>query len=210
MTQKTYLIKALIVDSATSHGLADLHVRAYDKDPVWDDCLGSDDTDGRGACTIRFFEGDFRELFEGEPEVYLVIYGEGNRELHRTKPVRLKPEQITLELRVPISTPRPATPIRISVEEPTPDANSVRVRISIDERALQITRTPFGTRVELPGFYTAGEEGGPGLPARACATMILSLYPGGARERRWHISPVRSGLRRGPSCTAAQSSSRAL
>lgn len=176
MTQKTYLIKALIVDAATGQGLPDLHVRAYDKDPVWDDCLGSDNTDAHGACTIRFFERDFRELFEGEPEVYLVIYDDGNRQLHRTEPVRLKREQTTLELRVPISTPRPATAIRISVAEPpTPDANSLRVLISIDERALQITRTPFGTRVELPGFYTAGEEGGPGLPAHTFQIALPRL-----------------------------------
>jgi hypothetical protein len=79
-----YTLRGRVVDAATNRPLPALHVRAYDKDLVWDDCLGSDDTGARGDFLIRFAERDFREPLEHQPEIYVVVYRRGRKEIHRT------------------------------------------------------------------------------------------------------------------------------
>ena len=41
-----------------------LHVRAYDRDPIWHDRLGNADTDAQGGFRIAFTAFDFREPWE--------------------------------------------------------------------------------------------------------------------------------------------------
>ena len=57
----------------TSQGIHGLLVEAWDKDILCDDCLGQDYTNLDGSFCIYFTEKDFKEPFEGYPEVYLLI-----------------------------------------------------------------------------------------------------------------------------------------
>ena len=63
-------------------------VRAYDRDPIWDDRLGNADTDAQGGFRISFTASDFQEPLEGQPEIYLVVYDSplSGRPLTRTRP----------------------------------------------------------------------------------------------------------------------------
>lgn len=101
-TAKSYKVHGRVVDATTNRPLPELHIRAYDKDLIWDDCLGSDNTNIQGDFTICFFDYDFKELCEGQPEVYVVVYGPSKKLLHRTEPIHLAKEQHDLYLHIPI------------------------------------------------------------------------------------------------------------
>lgn len=82
-SKKWYRLLGRVTDASTSRSLAGLHVRGYDKDPVWDDCLGSDHTDAAGEFVIEFMEGDLKEVPEGRPEIYIVVY---DQDRNRVRP----------------------------------------------------------------------------------------------------------------------------
>ena len=109
-----YTLRGRVVDVATNGPLPALHVRAYDKDLLWDDCLGSDDTDARGDFLIRFSERDFKQPLEHEPEIYVVVYGRGRKEIHRTAPVRPPHGQTDIYVTVPIDASSLGTDPRVS------------------------------------------------------------------------------------------------
>ncbi len=61
-----------------------LVVRAYDKDLIFDDCLGLDVKDSQGRFMIRFTEDVFRDFMELDPDLYLMVYDSpGGRLLHK-------------------------------------------------------------------------------------------------------------------------------
>src|SRR3712207_2749143 len=97
-----YEVQGAVIDAGTNLPLENIHVRAYDKDLVWDDCLGAALTDERGTFSIPFFARDFREPFEGEPELYLVLYGHGRTAIERTDILRWPAGQRRLAIRLSI------------------------------------------------------------------------------------------------------------
>ena len=85
---RSYVVRGRVTDSRGSP-VPGVRVRAYDRDLLFDDALGEDETSRSGTYEVRFREEDFRELFlEGQPEVYVVVL-RGEEEIHRTRPVRL-------------------------------------------------------------------------------------------------------------------------
>jgi hypothetical protein len=80
--------------ASTDHRpLAGLHVRAYDRDFVWDNCLGCGYTGVSGTCEI---------LSEERPEICLAVYDDQRRELYRTGVVKLTPRQREVYITIPI------------------------------------------------------------------------------------------------------------
>jgi len=102
-----YSIRGLVLDAATGRSLPGLHVRAYDRDLMWDDCLGTADTDARGEFRIQFFPHDFKEPLEGQPEIYIVVYGPDLNQLHFTEPVAATGSDVRIEIRIPVVPRRP-------------------------------------------------------------------------------------------------------
>jgi len=62
----TFHLSGRVIDRATSQGLADLRVEAWDKDLLCDDLVGSAVTNEQGAFQIEFSESYFQDLFRSQ------------------------------------------------------------------------------------------------------------------------------------------------
>jgi len=69
-----FRIFGLIEEAETGRPLANLVVRAFDRDLIFDDKVGYTNTNDDGRFEIHFGEERFRELFESRPDLYLRIY----------------------------------------------------------------------------------------------------------------------------------------
>ena len=85
MDPSTYVIKGRITRKDTGGGVHGLLVEAWDEDVRCDDCLGHDLTNSDGSFFIAFKAEDFKEPFEGNPEVYLKIYDRDCRPIYDTR-----------------------------------------------------------------------------------------------------------------------------
>lgn len=91
--------------------LKDVKVEAYDDDPLLnpDDFLGDAMTDSHGSYRIDFDESKFKgpfELFEGTPDVYLVVKDNQGNKILTTKVMQTKKE-IEYHIRIADNTPNP-------------------------------------------------------------------------------------------------------
>ncbi len=74
-----FVVAGRVVDAETGVGLSDVHIRALDRDILKDDLLGETRTDDLGYYRLEYTRKDFRDLFEGKPEVYIeVLDNDGN------------------------------------------------------------------------------------------------------------------------------------
>jgi len=74
-----------IEEEETGRPLANLIVRAFDRDLIFDDKLGYATTDDDGRFEIRFNREVFRDFGESQPDLYLRVYDRsGIREIHQT------------------------------------------------------------------------------------------------------------------------------
>jgi outer membrane protein assembly factor BamB len=81
-----FRVSGTVVEQVTGRPLPGLIVKAYDKDHLYDDLLGSDRTDESGHFEMRYSESDFQELFETHPDIYLeVLDSSGQNTIHTTK-----------------------------------------------------------------------------------------------------------------------------
>src|SRR5687767_4237747 len=81
-----FRISGVVVEQGTQRPLPGLVVRAYDKDHLYDDLLGTATTDQSGRFELRYAGEDFRELFEKRPDIYLrVLDSSGQNEIHSTE-----------------------------------------------------------------------------------------------------------------------------
>jgi V8-like Glu-specific endopeptidase len=79
-----FKITGLIKEKESGLPVAGLKVRAYDKDLLWDDLLGTAMTDDQGKFEMDYSSKDFKELFEAQPEIYLIVYAPPRRLLIKT------------------------------------------------------------------------------------------------------------------------------
>lgn len=91
-----FLILGSVKEEETGRPLANLIVRAFDRDWVVDDKVGFATTDEEGRFEIRFGPEMFRDLFESRPDLYLRVYDRaGTRLLHETTDaIRWNAEQL--------------------------------------------------------------------------------------------------------------------
>ena len=75
-----------VVEEESGRPLQGLIVRAYDKDLLFDDKLGSVPTNAQGEFEISYTETQFRDFNETQPDLYLRVFdASGKKELHSTK-----------------------------------------------------------------------------------------------------------------------------
>ena len=81
-----FRIFGVLEEAETGRPLANLVVRAFDRDLIFDDKIGYTNTDDDGRFEIRFGTERFRDLIEARPDLYLRIYDRtGVHLLHETK-----------------------------------------------------------------------------------------------------------------------------
>ncbi len=92
-----------VVEEESGKPLAGLIVRAYDKDLIFDDDLGSVPTNANGEFEISYTETQFRDFNETQPDLYVKVFdASGKTVLHSTKK-QLRQAQILerYEIRIP-------------------------------------------------------------------------------------------------------------
>ncbi len=77
MVNPTFQITGKVIDRLSQLGIPDLHVEAWDKDLLFDDCVAKAVTDNAGCFQMEFGESGFAELFfEQRPDLYFKVYRE--------------------------------------------------------------------------------------------------------------------------------------
>jgi hypothetical protein len=80
-----FRIFGVVEEAETGRPLPNLVVRAFDRDPIFDDKIGYTNTNDDGRFGIRFGPERFRDLVELRPDIYLRIYDRtGVRLIHET------------------------------------------------------------------------------------------------------------------------------
>jgi hypothetical protein len=71
---RSFRITGTVAEQETGRPLANLVVRAFDRDLVFDDKVGFATTDERGGFEIRYSSEDFSDLREARPDLYLRVF----------------------------------------------------------------------------------------------------------------------------------------
>ena len=93
-----------VVEEESGKPLAGLVVRAYDKDILFDDKLGSVQTNASGAFEISYTESQFRDFNETQPDLYVKVFDASGKTLlySSKKQVRRSAELVEqYEIRIP-------------------------------------------------------------------------------------------------------------
>lgn len=110
MPKERFWVSGVVREQETGRPLADLVVRAYDKDLVFDDVLGFATTNADGGFRIAFSRDEFQDWFEKRPDLYLRVFDrEGARELHSTRTALRKnaAQEELFELEIPAARLQP-------------------------------------------------------------------------------------------------------
>ena len=70
---------------SNGEGIGGLSVRLYDKDLLFDDWLGTTQTDSSGCFKIVYEQRAFGDLFESKPDLYLKVTDNKGRILYNSK-----------------------------------------------------------------------------------------------------------------------------
>src|SRR5438094_450327 len=74
-----FTIVGFVREAESGIGIPGLFVKAYDKDLLFDDLLGTAVTSVDGSFEIVTESSDFREFFDVKPDLYLRIFGADRR-----------------------------------------------------------------------------------------------------------------------------------
>ncbi|HEV2754981.1 MAG TPA: hypothetical protein VG318_04315 [Actinomycetota bacterium] len=158
----TFTIGGVVLEAETRRPLSGWYVKAYDKDLVFDDVLGSAVTAHDGTFTIYTEVSDFRELFERRPDVYFrVARRPGQEFVHDTESgVAFKVDELSHhEILVPVdavSDPGAAT-VSVAGDDREPRQGfGAGENVSISATGLR-PGTTYDARVEENGeeLFTA-------------------------------------------------------
>ncbi|MDR8389525.1 hypothetical protein NC796_00155 [Aliifodinibius sp. S!AR15-10] len=69
-----FVIRGVVNEAETGVGISGLFVKAYDKDLLFDDLMGTAYTGDDGHFSISSQSGDFREFLDRNPDIYLKVY----------------------------------------------------------------------------------------------------------------------------------------
>ena len=84
-SRRSFVVAGGVEEEETGRPLADLVVRAFDRDLLFDDTLGYTTTDEDGHFEIRYGADQFRDAWESRPDLYLRVYDRsGARLLYET------------------------------------------------------------------------------------------------------------------------------
>ena len=82
----SYTINGIIREEESGVPLQGIYIKAYDKDLLFDDLLGSATSDSNGNFTITCEPPDFRDFFEKKPDIYFKVFNtERNHVVFNTK-----------------------------------------------------------------------------------------------------------------------------
>lgn len=85
-TMIVFIINGVVREMESRIPLPGLLIKAFDKDLVFDDVLGSAFTNQRGEFEILTELEEFREFFDSRPDIYFKAYrGDGRRLVHTTE-----------------------------------------------------------------------------------------------------------------------------
>jgi hypothetical protein len=79
-----WVVRGRVSDS-NNRGLPGLTVSLYDKDFFFDDRLGQTETDQNGNYSLAYRTGDFRDLIERKPDIYLKVMDQKGNTLYTSK-----------------------------------------------------------------------------------------------------------------------------
>jgi len=97
--------RGVVIEVDSGRPLPGLIVRAYDKDLVFDDFLGSTTTNDAGNFLIRFSEDDFRDFAELSPDLYLRVHDPmTDRMLHQTPVHRNFASDLSFRIELTLTT----------------------------------------------------------------------------------------------------------
>jgi hypothetical protein len=158
MQSMRFRISGRVYEQESGLGVEGLIIRAYDKDLLYDDLLGTIVTGDDGHFQLSYTESDFRELFDRQPDVYLSIYAPPYQFLMDTKDaVRWNAGS---DEKFEVSIPRRV----LGDHAPTRPNNQVEVGIALPRNLLKIEKRGGFDVPRLPGFATTGTPGAPAVP----------------------------------------------
>jgi len=92
-----------VVEEESGRPLEGVVVRAYDKDILFDDKLGSVHTNAKGEFEISYTETQFRDFNETQPDLYLKVFDASGKTLLLSTKKQLRQAEVLerYELRIP-------------------------------------------------------------------------------------------------------------
>lgn len=154
-----YKLTGRVLAQESKEPLSGLKVRAYDKDLLYDDLLGSAVTNEQGEFAMEFTEKDFSELFESKPDIYLAIYSNTFEPIYDTSDCVRWGASESEHFEVLI--PQDCLP-------DTPDLSNdfVDAEILVTAKHIEIHDVNGYKVPKLPGFASDGQPGEPALPSQ--------------------------------------------
>ena len=112
---RTFVVRGVVEELESGRPLAELVVRAFDKDLILDDSLGYASTDAAGRFAIRFDTSRFQDFREQRPDLFLRVFDRnGTRLLLETSDAIRWDAKLVEEyrLRIPARLLRPGARVR--------------------------------------------------------------------------------------------------